>query len=54
MASSGSGGVGVIPGGLQRLVDLPCNRVRGELVKVAAGSAGEELGPADAEFGVLP
>src|SRR2546423_3619243 len=47
-ASSVSGGVGVVPGGLQRLVDLPCNRVRGELVKVAAGSASEELGSADA------
>ena len=53
-ADGGSGGVGVVLARLQRFVDLPGERVCGELVQVTAGSAGEELGPADAEFGGLP
>ena len=42
-ASGSSGSVGVVVGGLQRLVDLLGERMRGELVQVAAGGAGEEL-----------
>ena len=53
-AGGGCGGVRVVLGNVQRLVNLQAERVRGELVEVDAGSASEEFGPADNELSSLP